>query len=293
MPKIIYAVMEQYIAERAASYSPNPPNRGDIYFGLNTSGRMMRDIWLENGITLRQAVQRYGLTHQEAKRILERWWERNDVTITGSGRGARYMIPSALQQLVNKLESPVFDYHNAYWVLPGKLLFGNPPRYTDNEKGAQHAREGVRNLLDQGIDAWLDVQIIRDGETLKENPFFLDEANLMGRAAIAQYIPLLIKYVNEDNHILVRRSRPNRKDIYPILDQIDHYLANGRVLYVSASERDLRGILAGCYLARHGQAGNAALEALQACRATISDGWRREPPTRKARRYVRSWPKGL
>ena len=289
----IYPLIAQYIAGRSASYTPNQPNPAHYSFGLRAEWLVMRDIWLENGITRRQVEQRYGLSGKKAKRLLERWMEFNELAIEGHGRWARYVIPLPLQRYMDKLEDRHDELHEAYWVLPGRLMFGDRPWYTDNPDSLEWARQEVRQLLAHGVDGWLDVQIVQQGEAPKENPLFLPEAQAIGRTAIAKTIPLAIKYVREDNAIRTRRGRPNRKDIRQVLDQIDQLLADGRILYVSTSGDELRSILAGCYLARHGTAGKAALTELQACRATGGNGWKREPATYKARRYVRSWPAGL
>ena len=114
----------------------------------------------------------------------------------------------------------------------------------------------------------------------------------MGRLVTVKTVSLVIQYASKENYVRTRRGRPNRKDIRPVLDQIDQLLADGCILFVSASG-ELRGILAGCYLARHGKPGKAALVELQICRTSGSNGWKREPASRKARRYIREWPAGL
>jgi hypothetical protein len=289
----VYAVIANHIAERSASYVPGEPDPHHFNFGLRKPWLMMRDIWLEQGITRRQAERRYELSSREVIHILENWVENEDVTLVGHGRGARYVIPAPLQRQIDKLDDPPEAVDDAYWLIPGKLIFGEQPWYSENPEGAEWARREIRHLLDHGVDCWLDVQIIQEAESPSENPLFVEEAKAIGKSAMLQVIPLVLKYLSKENFILIRRGRPNRKDIRPILDQMDRFLAEGRVIYLSASDPALRGILAGCYLARHGQAGRAALEALQACRATAARGWRREPANPKARRFVRSWPAGL
>ena len=292
MPQAIYAVIAQYIAGRSAAYVPAAPNPRDYSFPLRSEWCMMRDIWLENGITRRQAEMRYGLSSQETRRILDRWLEFNDVGMEGYGRGMRYVIPQPLQRKIDKLDNTVEDPHEAYWLLPGKLLFGERPWYTDSPEGTEWARREMRSLLDYGVDCWLDVQILHEGKSPQENPLFLQEAQAMGGPVSVKIVPLAIQYASKENYLHTRRGRPNRKDIRPVLDQIDQFLADGRILYVSASDK-LRSILAGCYLARHGKPGKAALAELQACRASGSNGWKREPASRKARRYILEWPAGL
>lgn len=288
----IFAVIALYIAGHAESYIPQEPDLQYSSLSLRIPWLIMRDIWLENETTRREVELRYGLSNLEARRILERWREYDEVALEGHGRGARYVIPAALRHYIDKLEEPPDDPYEAYWLLPDRLMFGDRPWFTDNPQAAEYASKEIHYLLDRGVDCWLDVQVIQEGISPKENPFFLEEAREIGRSVIVQIVPLELQYVNEKNYILFRYHRPNRKDIYPILDQIDQFITERRVIYVSASYRSLSGILAGCYLARHGQAGVAALDALQVCRATGSNGWKREPASGKARRYIRSWPAG-
>lgn len=289
----IYSSVARYITERSASYTPKDPDPRDFNFGLRNEWRMMSDIWLENGITRRQAEQRYGLSNREVSRLLDTWMSFDELVLEGHGRGARYRIPAPLRQHIEKVNEFPEELLDAYWLLPGKLMFGEHPSYLDCTNGDEWARKQMRYLLDQGIDYWMDVQIIEEGKAPKEYPLFGEEACAIERSAVAQAVSLVIKYISKEGFILIRRGRPNRKDIRSILDQIDQHLADGRVLYVSTISDTLRGTLAGCYLARHGQAGTAALAVLQARRATSTNGWKREPASRKARRYVRSWPAGF
>ena len=256
---------------------PRQPDPHDIYFHLTGEWCMMRDIWLEDGITRRQAEQRYGLSSREVARIFDKWMEFDDIALEGHGRWARYRIPLPLQRYINKLEEMTGDRLPAYSLLPGRLMFGYRPWYLVGRDGVVSGREDIRAILDSGVDGWLDVQIVQEGNAPEENPLFLEEAQAIGRAAIKQTVALAIQYVSQENHTLTRRGRPNRKDIRQVLDQIDQLLEGGRILYVSTKDNALRGILAGCYLARHGQSGNAALVALQDRRATAANGWKREP----------------
>ena len=113
----------------------------------------------------------------------------------------------------------------------------------------------------------------RNGKSPKEYPSFEKECRACGREVSIQPIVITAQYVDKGGFIRVRRGRPNRKDYRLILDQIDRRLAEGRVVYVSADGSNLRGILAGCYLARHGQTGDTALNVLQKRRETGVNGW--------------------
>ena len=99
----IYAILAQYIRNRAAAYVPaQPDNR--FSFDLWANWLAMGDAWMENGITRRQMEQRYGYSSQAAQSMLEKWMEWNYLEPQGVGRGRRYVIPTALQRRVNKLD---------------------------------------------------------------------------------------------------------------------------------------------------------------------------------------------
>jgi hypothetical protein len=290
--RALYAILEQYIRERAAAYAPTQPDTRYSNFSLWASWLVMAGIWLENGISRRQMVQRYGFSSQGAQDNLEKWMEWNYLEPQGHGRGMRYVIPPALQRYVNKVDDPEEVKGDRYWLVPEKLLFGDQLWFATNMEDNEWTRKGVRELLEYGVDYWLDVQIIQEGKTPKEYPRFVQEARALGREVGVQSIAIAIQHPDKDNYLRTRRGRPNRKDYGLILDQIDQHLTEGRVLYISTDGSYLRGILAGCYLARHGQTGETALRVLQERRAMGENGWKRELSSRKARRYVRGWQKG-
>ena len=284
-----YAILAQYIRERAAGYAPAQPDASNYNFSLWKGWLVMADIWLENGITRRQMEQQYGFSSEAAINLLDNWMRWDFLQPQGYGRGRRYIIPLALRHYVNKVDDPEEVKDDRYWLVPDKLLFGDRLWVAANEDGNEWTRKEVHELLEQGVDYWLDVQILQEGKNPREYPLFEQEARALGRDATVQAMPIAIQYVDKDNTIHTRRGRPNRKDYSMILDQIDQHLAEGRVLYVSTDGSYLRGILAGCWLARHGQTGEAALRLLQERRARGVNGWKWELNSRKARRYVRGW----
>ncbi len=252
----------------------------------------MADIWLDNGITRRQMEQRYGYSSQAAQDKLEKWMEWNHLEPQGYGRGRRYAIPAGLQRYVNKVDGIEETERDSYWLLPQRLMFGDRLWFADNSESSEWARKEIHELLEQGVDCWLDVQILQKGKSPKEYPLFLKESSAYGREVVMQPLPIAIMHVDKGGFIRAMRGRPNKKDYRLVLDQIDQHLAEGRVLYVSTDGSYLRGILAGCYLARHGQTGETALRVLQERRAMGVNRWKRELSSHKARRYVRGWREG-
>ena len=219
--------------------------------------------------------------------------EWDEITLAGRGPGTRYVIPPLLRRYIEKMEEATPDLLDAYWLVPGKLIFGDPTLYFENAADQEWERQEIREMLAYGVDGWLDVQVVSPGEAARENPLFAEEARAAGRAVIHEVVALEIQYSGKEIYPETRRGRPNRRDIRPVLDKIDGFLAGGRVVYVSAANSALRGVLAGCFLARHGQGGAEALAALQLRRAESAKGWRREPVSRRARRFIRRWPAGL
>lgn len=289
----IYATIAAYVAENAASYTPDQADsHGSRIAFARPDYYLLRDIWLENGITRRQAMQRYGISSQDFDHLLGNHLRFDMITRAGHGRGTRYVIQPHLRRYLEGLEDTAFESEDHYWVLPGRLMFDGHPLDWGDPDLPNDVQKVSSMLLERGIDCWLDVQIIEEGKPPIDLSVFEEEAKVIGRKVLAIPVPVPILYSNEQGWITTRPRRPNRKDIRPILELIDQYLDQDRVVCVTADE-SLRGILAGCYLARHGQSGAAALKALQACRATGPNGWRREPPFDEARRYIRSWPAGL
>jgi hypothetical protein len=294
MSRAVYAMLAHHILERAASYTPAQPDENYINFQLNPAWRLMRAIWLQNGITRRQAEQYVGLSPQAVKHILGGWIGTDQVMLVGRGRTARYVIPPPIMGYLSSRpgEFPS-DPLDLLWLLPGRLAFGEDQMNFHGKELSAYSREQINHLLDLGVDCWIDVQTTWEGGMVGENRAFGEESQRRGRAVVMHPIVLETMFIDGQNRFQTKRGRPDRRDIRPILDQIDRYLAEGRVVFVSSDSRDLRGILAGCYLARHGQAGPAALKALQACRAKTVRSWRRDPVSDKAQRYVRTWPAGL
>jgi hypothetical protein len=290
--QLIYDTIAAFITFNAASYTPVKPDTSQNSFSLNRSWCLMRDIFLENSITRQLAEKRYGIKRQEFDRIIGFQLRYDSVVLAGYGRWTRYIIQPHLRRYLEGLEDTAFEPGNHYWVLPGKLMCDQHTFDWGETDHLSEVHDVSRKLLEWGIDCWLDVQLIQKGEPPLDISIFVEEAKVIGREVLAIPVPMTILYVNEQDEIVTKPRRPNRKDIRVVLDLIDQYITQGRVVCVTADE-SLRGILVGCYLARHGQSGAAALKALQACRATGPNGWHREPPFDQARRYIRSWPAGL
>lgn len=169
----IYAAIARYIGGRAADYTPAAPEVNSIKFQLAAEWLIMRDIWLENGLTRRQVQQRYGFTEQQVVTFLRRHIEYDELAVAGYGRGARYVIPPGLRL---KVETPQADDSEddpleAYCLLPGRLFFGEHLGYYEAAETHAYSRNLVRKVLALGVDCWLDVQVWARGGVIEDNPY--------------------------------------------------------------------------------------------------------------------------
>jgi ADP-ribosylglycohydrolase len=162
---------------------------------------------------------------------------------------------------------------NSYWVQPGRLLAGEYPGAGPEPV----ARARIRKLLDAGIGCFIDLTAA--GEL---DPY-------------AQWLP---GPYGRDTVIHLRKpirdhSLPERREhTVEILDEIDAALADGRIVYLHCRAGIGRtNLVAGCWLARHGRPGDAALERLnelwQGCSRASS--WPSVPETQAQAAYVLDW----
>ena len=87
-------------------------------------------------------------------------------------------------------------------------------------------------------------------------------------------------------------DQESRQEIGMVLNAIDQAAATGRIVYVSFRFwTSIRGLMAGCYFARHGQSGAGALKILNT-RHEIAFGCKRELRFAANRKLVRSWKAG-
>ena len=163
--------------------------------------------------------------------------------------------------------SPQKPIPNSYWVVPGKLLAGEYPRNLDAASSAGK----MKALTDAGVSTFIDLTAPADG--LKPYGEWLANAE--------------------------RRSFPiddldipqSREQTAAILDLIDDNMANGETTYVHCWGGIGRtGVIVGCWLARHGHEGEAALDELSRLwRDNPKSKWTPSPQTPEQRRYITHW----
>lgn len=162
---------------------------------------------------------------------------------------------------------------NAYWVEPGRFLAGEHPGTGPDEQ----VRSRIRLLLDAGIDCFVDLTSPGEVESYERwlpGPY--------GRDAVA-YLRKPIR-----DHALPEHPAHTAE----ILDEIDAALADGRKVYVHCRAGIGRtNLVVGCWLARHGATGDAALERLNELwqASERSRDWLSVPETPAQVEYVRDW----
>jgi len=156
---------------------------------------------------------------------------------------------------------------HCYWVLPGQFLAGEYPRTTEEAS----SRVKLRALQQAGITVFIDLTTAHDG--------LLPYADLLETAT--------------HHHFPIRDfSVPDSPDVTAaILDAIDAHLQRGEKVYLHCWGGVGRtGVIVGCWLARHGYPGEAALirlrELWQQCPKSAT---RQSPETSEQESYICNW----
>ena len=154
-----------------------------------------------------------------------------------------------------------------YWVSPGRLLAGEYPRNLDEESSVHK----IKALLQAGISVFIDLTEEYDG--------LLPYGDMLDGA---QYQRFPIRDVSVPS---------STEEMRTILDNIDHYISFGRVVYVHCWGGIGRtGTVVGCWSARHGQEGQAAYDRLQELwRHNPKSAYRRSPETMEQKQYILAW----
>jgi ADP-ribosylglycohydrolase len=170
-------------------------------------------------------------------------------------------------------QNPPPPLENAYWVEPGRFLAGEYPAVGPE----QAARSRLRQLLDAGIDCFIDLTAPGELESYERwlpGPY--------GRDAVA-YLRKPIR-----DHALPERPEHTAE----ILDEVDAALAEGKSVYLHCRAGIGRtNLVVGCWLARRGFTGEAAitrLNELWQSSARVAS-WPSVPETTAQADYVRAW----
>lgn len=156
---------------------------------------------------------------------------------------------------------------NCYWVVPGQLLAGEYPGDLD----AALACAKIGALLEAGVTAFTDLTREEDG--------------------LLPYVPLLQGASHQRFPIRDYSVPASSAATVAILDAIDGHLQQGSVVYVHCWGGVGRtGAVVGCWLARHGYPGVAALSRLRElwsqCPKSV---YRMSPETEEQEQYIVNW----
>jgi len=156
---------------------------------------------------------------------------------------------------------------HCYWVVPGKFLAGEYPR----DKDMNSSISKINSLIGAGVSAFIDLTEKYEG--------LLPYSELIGTAS-HQRFPIPDILIPESSAATVA-----------VLDAIDYHISQGRVVYLHCwGGVGGTGLMVGCWLARHGYAGKAALDRLhrfwQKCPKSTH---RRSPETTEQEQYILTW----
>ena len=171
------------------------------------------------------------------------------------------------QNSMQSNDHPPRPIDHCYWVVPGKLLAGEYPRTPYEES----SREKLARLTDAGVTAFID--LTEADEFLEPYDHLLDGPSHQRFAIRDMSIP--------KSHEVARQA----------LDAIDAHLEAGETVYVHCWGGVGRtGTIIGCWLARHHEPGQAALDRLEKLWAgNPKSRSRQSPETGTQQRYVREW----
>ena len=179
-----------------------------------------------------------------------------------AGNAPRQM---GVQEGGNDLPRPI---DMCYWVVPGKLLAGEYPRNLDEPSSMKK----LARLTDAGVSAFID--LTEDGEPLKPYAYLLNGPSHERFGIKDQGVPATDELTKQ------------------ALDAIDRHLEAGETVYVHCWGGVGRtGTIIGCWLSRHHEPGQAALDKLK-------ELWKKNPKRRQRPRspendlqddYILTW----
>ena len=156
---------------------------------------------------------------------------------------------------------------NCYWVVPGKFLAGEYP----GDLEAKSAQMKINALIHAGITVVIDLTEEREG--------------------LLPYSDLLVAVSHQRFPVRDMSTPVSKTQTVAILDAIDHHIEHGGMVYLHCLGGIGRtGVIVGCWLARYGFKGAAALAKLhelwRQCPKAI---FQKSPETRAQEQYILRW----
>jgi len=156
---------------------------------------------------------------------------------------------------------------NCYWVIPGRFLAGEYPRNLDEAS----SRAKINALTAAGMTAFID--LTDENEGLLPYSGFLEG-------------------VSHQRFPIRDVSIPDSADAtVAILNAIDYHIRRGGIVYLHCWGGVGRtGVIVGCWLARHGYQGEAALARLRELwKQCPKSANRNSPETPEQEQYIMNW----
>ncbi len=182
---------------------------------------------------------------------------------------------------IDEITETPFD--RCYWVDHEQLLAGCYP----GDKNPEIAHKKIKYLLKYGIRHIIN--LMQEDERVKYYNEFAPYENILKKEAAEMKVTVTIsRHPVKDSGIIPCEKIKN------ILDEIDCEIRKGRRVYLHCWGGIGRtGMIAGCYLARHGAAcGGAVIEKLRELRKNISNGFIPSPESELQKEIVKTWKFG-
>ena len=275
LPEKIYAEIEAEIRRRARNNEPLEKDGTRIaeHSGFDTEILIFKLLWEQGQITRQQIMERFGLTGYKADYHLDRRVKSGEILPQRNGRSLIY-VPSPYLTM----DEPDNGFlHNAYWLIPGKLMIGHKP----NQYSEKDTSKCIEELIAIGIDQLISMLSSPDADEEKYR-------QLVDKVAKEHESSLEIKTIS-----IPEGEHPSKEDLISALDFLDLYLESEHVYYLYDEDNtDRAALIAGCWLVRHGLNGKEALLKLSELRKDTYQAWHRSPNTLLFRRMIKRWPVG-
>lgn len=171
-------------------------------------------------------------------------------------------------------QQPPRPHDNCYWLIPGKLLAGEYPGYATDPG----TRLKLNRFLALGVNSFID--LTEPHELHPYEPVLATAAASQGLSV--DYRRMAIKDLGV----------PSAAEMTAVLNAIDAAIDAGQTVYVHCWGGIGRtGTVVGCYLVRHGNSGDEALQEIARLWTNMEKRWRadRSPETEQQHNFVRNW----
>lgn len=164
-------------------------------------------------------------------------------------------------------------YAESYWVVPGKIIAGEYPGVSEEEK----TRKRIQALLKAGVRTFID--LTKPGDSFHPyQPLLYQEAEEYGID------------VTWKNYPVSDLGIPSKSQMIKILDEIDLAVRQEKLPYIHCLAGIGRtGTVVGCYLIRHGVPPDAVLAQIADLRKDVPTWWCTSPEVNVQVQFVLGW----